>query len=163
MPARFANLVRTGAVMAVLLGSGAAVAAPDWDRVANIKGAAAQIGDIQAREGADRAFKFIAACYRTHGLASKYSKAFEGCIAQDYMQSRALALVYERVEPEQLRRIGAPSAADVMSTLKNRLGAAFGKYAIPSAEGQDFLRLVETHGMPVFVKAVFKKANAPLP
>ncbi|MBX9924916.1 MAG: hypothetical protein K2Y05_01035 [Hyphomicrobiaceae bacterium] len=132
-------------------------AAPEiaWDRVANVKAAAQNIGDIQKRAGADAAYKFIGACYKTHGLASAFSKAFEGCIAQDYVQSRALALVYGRLSPEQLNQIGAPSADQLIVALQRRLGAAFGQYKIPAADGEAFLKLVDTHGMPVFMSTVF--------
>ena len=59
-----------------------------WDRAANIKEAAERIGLIQRTRGAEAAIKHIDACYRTHGLASAYSAAFEACIAQDYMETK---------------------------------------------------------------------------
>jgi hypothetical protein len=136
-------------------GAGVAAGKPDWDRVANVKSAAVQIGGIQKRDGVDRAFKFIGACYKTHGLASAYSKAFEGCIAQDYIQSRALSLVYDRVDAATLKRMGSPTSEQIMMSLNARLNSAFSKYEIPVRDGQDFVRLVETQGVPVFLSIVF--------
>jgi len=130
-------------------------AKPEWDQVANIKAAAQNIGDIQKRGGADAAYKFIAACYKTHGLASAYGKAFEGCIAQDFIQSRALALVYQRVPADHLKSIGAPSVEALIASLQRRLGAAFAQYKIAPADGQAFLKIVEAQGLPVFMKSVF--------
>jgi len=130
-------------------------AKPEWDQVANIKAAAQNIGDIQKRGGADAAYKFIAACYKTHGLSSTYKQAFEGCIAQDYIQSRALALVYQRVPADHLKSIGAPTVEVLIASLQRRLGAAFAQYKIAPADGQAFLKIVEAQGLPVFMKAVF--------
>lgn len=132
-----------------------AYAKPDWDQVANIKAAAQNISEIQKRSGADAAYKFISACYKTHGLASVYNKAFEGCIAQDYVQSRALALVYQRLPAENLKSIGAPSTGELTQALQKRLSAAFAQYKIAAPDGEAFLKLVDTHGMPVFMKVVF--------
>jgi hypothetical protein len=98
---------RTLFVLAVLLGApmlGAPVAwaaaeKPDWDQVANIKDAATRLAQMQRRQGAKRAFAFIDACYRTHSLSSKYTKAFEACIAQDYLETQVLAMIYSRLQP----------------------------------------------------------------
>ncbi len=62
-----------------------------------------------ARQGATKAFVFIDACYKTHSLSSEYTKAFEACIAQDYLETQILALIYSRMPPEALKRMGAPS------------------------------------------------------
>ena len=130
-------------------------AAPDWDRVANVKSAAAQIAEIQAQGGADRAFNFIAACYKTHGLASAYSKAFEGCIAQDVMLTQALALIYEKIDPEMLRKKGAPTRDQLVASLNQRINGAFGQYGLPASEWEALKKIVEQHGLPVFFKIVF--------
>jgi hypothetical protein len=158
---------RTGACLVGVLGLASvalsqiaqAAAKPAWDQVANIKSAATQIADIQKRDGAQGAMRFISACYKTHGLATAYSKFFESCIAQDYMQSRALALVYARVPSETLKKSGAPSPADVAKFLDGRLSAAFSQYDIKPSEGQDLIRLIETHGMPVFLSTVFPDSD----
>ena len=74
---------------AVLLAAGSAQAtAPDWDQTANIKDAALRLAEMQRTQGATRAFEFIDACYKTHSLSSKYTKAFEACIAQDYLETQ---------------------------------------------------------------------------
>ena len=141
-----------GAVLAPLQ---ALAAAPGWDRVANVKSAAAQIAEIQAQGGADRAFQFIAACYKTHGLASAYSKAFEGCIAQDVMLTQALALIYEKIDPEMLRKKGAPTRDQLVASLNQRINGAFGQYGLPASEWEALEKIVEQHGLPVFFKIVF--------
>ncbi len=147
------------AVGAAVVSPAAAASEVSWDRIENVKAAAQNIGGIQKTGGAEAAYKFIAACYKTHGLASAFSKAFEGCIAQDYMQSRALALVYGRLPPERLQQLGAPTAEKLVEALKKRLGAAFGQYQIAAAEGEAFLKLVDLHGMPVFMTTVFPRTG----
>ncbi len=150
---------RMVAAIAILTGlSCPATAAPDWDRVANVKAAAQQIGEIQARGGAEQAFKFITACYKTHGLASKYSKAFEGCIAQDVMLMQALSLIYDRVDPALLEKRGAPTPAQLQRSLNQRVSGAFAQYEIPATEAPVLQKLISQHGMPIFVKIVFPDA-----
>jgi len=132
----------------------------DWDRIANVKDAARQIGEIQAAQGVDKAFVFITNCYKTHSLGSTFSKYFEGCIAQDLMLMEALAAIYSRVDPEQLRRTGSPSVPQLQAALNHRLGSAYATYNIPPTEAEALKKIVDTHGMPVFLKIVFPKASA---
>jgi len=150
---------------ALTLPAVAHAAAPtyDWDRVANVKAAAEQIGQIQASQGADKAFVFITNCYKTHGLGSSYSKYFEGCIAQDLMLMEALAAIYSRVDPAVLRRSGSPSVDQLQAALNQRIGGAYATYKIPPTEAQALKKIVDTHGMPVFLKIVFPKAKTAEP
>jgi hypothetical protein len=143
---------------AVLMLGDALAAAPAWNQGDNVKAAAKQLADIQQRQGAEGAVRFISACYKTHGLASQYSKAYEGCVAQDYMQARALALVYARVDDATLKQKGIPTAEAVTRSLNARLNAAFAKYQIRPEDGQSFVRLVETQGVPVYLSLVFPKS-----
>ena len=130
-------------------------AAISWDRVANVEMAARQIGEIQVRGGVEQAFKFISACYKTHSLASKYSKAFEGCIAQDFIVSRALVEIYSRVPPETLRKIGSPSPQQLDQSFKQRAGSAFAQYEVATSDAVALAGIIEKHGLPVFLKIVF--------
>ena len=145
--------------LAALSGFPPAQAAPDWDRVANVKSAAVQIGEIQVNQGADRAFKFITDCYKTHGLAAAYSKAFEGCIAQDFMLMEALVAIYSRVDPKVLQQNGVPSVAQLQDRLSQRVSGAFANYQMPPAEGLALKKIVDTYGMPVFLKIIFPKKD----
>ena len=159
------DVIRAGVACAAfaVLSSGPARAAPayDWDRVANVKNAATQIGEIQARGGADQAFRFISACYKTHSLASAYSRPFESCIAQDFMLTQALALIYEKVKPAVLQKMGAPTRDMLQQALNQRVNAAYANYAMEPGEGHALKAIVDEHGMPVFFKLVFPdKAGA---
>jgi hypothetical protein len=136
----------------------AKAASPNWNQSENIKAAAKQLAEIQQRQGAEGAVRFISACYKTHGLASAYSKSYEGCVAQDYMQARALALVYARVDEATLKQKGIPTVQDVTQSLNVRMNAAFAKYQIAAQDGQSFVRLVETLGVPVYLSIVFPKS-----
>ena len=136
---------------------------PDWDQVANIKEAATRLAQIQRTQGANRAFVFIDACYRTHSLSSAYTKAFEACIAQDYKETQILTVIYSRMEPEALKRMGAPSPAMLASTMSRRVGAAFGQYKIPPERIAEFKRAVDEQGFPLFFKTLFPDAKPPLP
>lgn len=157
------NKLSAGALAASVLAVTPAHAVPpsyDWDRVANIKVAAKQIGEIQATQGADKAIEFINNCYKTHSLAASYSKYFEGCIAQDLMLMEALAAVYSRVAPDALRKTGAPSVEQLQRSLNNRIAGAYATYEIAPTEVQGLKKIVDTHGMPVFLKIVFPKSGA---
>ncbi len=129
-----------------------------WDRTANIKEAAVRIGTIQRTKGAEAAIKFIDACYRTHSLASHYSAAFEGCIAQDYLESKLLTRIYSRLPPEQLKKIGAPTADAIAQAMGRRVVAAFNQYKVGTVEAEAVRAEVDKHGFPVFLKIVFPNA-----
>ncbi|MEQ1696962.1 MAG: hypothetical protein ABL901_14090 [Hyphomicrobiaceae bacterium] len=133
----------------------ASAASVSWDRIANVEGAAKQIGEVQARGGVEKAFGFISACYKTHGLASAYSKAFEGCIAQDYVVSRTLVLIYERVPKDVLEKSGAPSPEKIDQSFKARAASAFAQYKRTPEDALALRGVVEQHGVPVFLKIVF--------
>ena len=153
--------VRNSGLIAVTVAfataSGAACGAGDisWDRIANVESAAKQIGEVQAQAGVEKAFGFISACYKTHGLASAYSKAFEGCIAQDYIVSKTLVKIYERVPREVLEKNGAPSAEKIDQSFKNRAASAFAQYKRSPEDALALRGVVEQHGVPVFLKIVF--------
>ncbi len=131
-----------------------------WDRAANIADAARRIGTIQRVQGADAAVKFIDACYRTHGLASAYTAAFEACIAQDYLETKMLARVYSRLPPKQLKKLGAPTAGAMAEAMGRRIVAAFRQYNVGVSDAEAFKAEVDKHGLPVFLRAVFPNAAA---
>jgi hypothetical protein len=144
------------AAVAAVAGDGANAANDiSWDRVANVESAAKQIGEVQAQAGVEKAFSFISACYKTHGLASAYSKAFEGCIAQDYLVSKTLVQIYERVPKEVLEKNGAPSPEKIDQSFKNRTASAFAQYKRSPEDALALRGVVEQHGVPVFLKIVF--------
>jgi hypothetical protein len=136
---------------------------PDWDQVANIKDAATRLAQMQRMQGATRAFAFIDACYKTHSLSSNYTKAFEACIAQDYLETQILALIYSRLKPETLKKMGAPSPEMLADTMGQRIGAAFKTYAVPEERIEEFKKLVDEHGFPVFFQALFPDMKGPVP
>lgn len=139
----------------------ASAAKPDWDQVANVKEAATRLGKIQRRQGATKAFEFIVACYKTHGASSKYSKYFEACIAQDYIHTQTLALIYSRVPPAQLKKLRAPSPQLLAQAMGQRVAGAFAKYDIPPADADAFKKIVDKHGFAPFNDIVFPKKSNP--
>jgi len=141
----------------------AAAEEPDWDQVANIKDAAMRLAEMQRTQGATRAFAFIDACYKTHSLSSHYTKAFEACITQDYLETQILALIYSRLPPETLKRMGAPTPEDLAQSMGKRVASAFASYKMPVARVEAFKKLVDDHGFPVFFKALFPEAEVPVP
>jgi hypothetical protein len=170
LPTRIA--VRSGGARALLaicaaglLGIGATSAAaaqdPAWNQVDNIKDAALRLAQIQRTQGATKAFTFIDACYRTHSLSSEYTKAFEACIVQDYLETQILALVYSRVDPESLKRMGAPSPDMLAQTMTRRVGAAFAQYKVSKERIAEFKRNMDEHGFPLFFKTLFPDAQLP--
>lgn len=138
-----------------------AAAAPkiDWDQVKNIKEVAVRIAKIQRSRGASKAFEYIIACYKTHGASSKYSRYFEGCIAQDYIHTQALAAVYSRIPTEDLKKMGAPSPKLLAQAMGNRVASAFAKYDVSPAKANAFKELVDKHGFDLFGNIVFPKGK----
>src|SRR5262249_26130974 len=134
---------------------------PDWNQVDNIKDAALRLAQIQRTQGASKAFAFIDACYRTHSLSSNYTKAFEACIAQDYLETQILTLIYSRLDPESLKRMGAPSPEALAGTMVQRVGAAFGQYKVSKERIAEFKRNIDEHGFPLFFQTLFP--NVPMP
>lgn len=146
-------------VVVSALTAGPALASPkiDWDQVENIKEAATRLGQIQRRQGATKAFEFIIACYKTHGASSKYTRYFEGCIAQDYIHTQTLASLYSRMSPQTLRQARAPSPKDLADAMGKRVSGAFGKYDVPVTEANAFKKLVDKYGFQAFASVVFPK------
>lgn len=134
---------------------------PDWDQVENVKDAARRLAALQRTQGATKVFAFIDACYRTHSLSSEYTKAFEACIAQDYMESQILSLIYSRTPPEALKRQGAPSPQMIVATMQRRVGSAFAQYKIPKERIAQLQRVIDEHGFPLFFSTVFPGTKPP--
>ncbi len=134
-----------------------------WDHVANIKDAATRLAKLHRKEGSIGVLKFLDACYRTHMLAESFSKGLEACMAQDYMHTQVLASVYSKLSPEQLKKTGAPTPQQMADGMGKRLVGAFSQYKIGITDAEEFKKLVDKNGFPIFIKAVFPKAAAENP
>jgi hypothetical protein len=160
--ADIAGVAAAAALIACCLAPAAAAPGkPDWDQSANIKDAAQRIAEIQRTQGATKAFNYIEDCYKTHSLSSEYTKAFEGCIAQDYLETQILALVYSRLPPETLKKMGAPEPRLLAQSMGQRITAAFATYKVPVARVETFKKIVDEDGFPVFFKVLFPGAEVP--
>jgi hypothetical protein len=133
----------------------AAPTPPSWSQQDNVVEAAKHIAVIQRKQGAQKAVDFIDACYRTHSLASAYTRAFEACIARDYILSQALAGLYAQIPPEELARRKMPSPASLTRAMGQRVAAAFKQYEISPSAAESFRVLVEKQGFPVFMAIAF--------
>ncbi len=142
-------------LLAVAVASPAAAAKEKWDHVANIKDAAARLAVLHNREGSAGVLKFLDACYRTQMLSSDYTQGMESCLAQDYMHSQVLAQIYARIPQEQRVRMGTPAPEDIARGMGERFVAAFSQYKISVKEADDFKKLVDKNGMPIFIKGIF--------
>ena len=161
--ARFALALAAAGVIGMHTTSLVAAQDPKWDQVANIKESATRLAQMQRTQGATKAFVFIDACYRTHSLSSEYTKAFEACIAQDYLETQILALIYSRMSPDALKRTGAPSPEMLASTMNRRVSGAFAQYKIGKEQVAQFKRNVDEHGFPLFFQSLFPDAKMPVP
>lgn len=132
----------------------------DWDQVENVKSAAARIGRVQRSKGADVAMNLISNCYKTHTLFLTFSRGFESCLVQDHLQTRILVEVYGRLQPEALKRIGAPSKEVLVNANVTRFAASVAKYKLPKAYAHRIRKLADEHGWPVFVAIVFPELGA---
>lgn len=137
----------------------------NWDQVKNIKSAATRIAKVQRASGAEVAMKLISNCYKTHTLFPEYSRGFESCLVQDHLQTRILVEIYSRMQPDALRRMGAPSKDSLIKSNAARFAATLSKYDFPPSFGGRLRRLTDEHGWPVFLKIVFPKLkkNEPVP
>jgi hypothetical protein len=160
---RFALALAAASVIGMHTTSLVAAQDPKWDQVENIKEAATRLAQMQRAQGATKAFVFIDACYRTHSLSSAYTKAFEACIAQDYLETQILALIYSRMSPDALKRTGAPSPEMLASTMNRRVSGAFAQYKIGKEQIAQFKRNVDEHGFPLFFQSLFPDAKMPVP
>ncbi|MGE0024857.1 MAG: hypothetical protein AB7S70_14630 [Hyphomicrobium sp.] len=139
-------------------GAGASDATAAWDQVQSIRGAAERLGRLHRARGAKAAYELIENCYKTHSLASAYGEGFEACIAQDYLETRTLVQVYSRMPPETLEKLGVPSPQSLAESMGQRVAAAFGQYNKTQAYADNVKKLVDQHGLPVFLAIVFPEA-----
>lgn len=153
-------------VVAAALGISAPVsAAPgNWDHEKNIKDAAERLVKLHRRKGSKGVLTFLEACYRTHTIASDYTKGLEACLAQDYIHTRVLAAIYAKLPPGKLKSLGAPTAPEIAQSLNTRVAQTFMQYKVTVADADDFKRIVDKVGVPIFLKGVFphvKELDAP--
>lgn len=132
--------------------------AATWDQAASIRGAAERIGRAHRARGATAAYELIENCYKTHSLASTYGEGFKSCIAQDYLETRTLIQVYSRMPPEALKQSGVPSPQQLADSMGHRISTAFTHYKKSQAYADEVKRLVDQHGLPIFLAIVFPEA-----
>lgn len=130
-------------------------AGPDWDRTENVREAATQLVKRHKASGSNGVIKFLDACYRTHMLASKYSRAIEGCLAQDYIHSRVLVAIYAKLPDAARADPKLPSAADIAKAVNGRFITIFQQYKVSVKDADALKAAIEQHGVPVFLKERF--------
>ena len=151
---------RATAALAALLVSGlAAAAAPDWNQEENVAEAAKHIAILHAKEGPQKAIDFVDACYRTHGLASDYSRAFEGCIVRDFLLAHVIAARYAQVPVEERKKLRLPEPDAITGIMGQRVAAAFKQYDVSAAEADKLRDLIGKVGVPVFMAIAFPKST----
>lgn len=152
---KIAALTTLALIMSSITATQGVAATGNWDHKANIQDAAVRLAKLHRSAGSGAVLKFLEACYRTHLLASDYSQGLEACLAQDYMHSRVLAAIYAKVPQDDRARAGAPSPEQIAQGMSDRFAVAFAQYKISNADADDFKRLVDKVGVPVFLKTVF--------
>jgi hypothetical protein len=146
------------ALVFVTLG-GVAAPAKTWDHIANIKASAVHLAQLQGSKGALGAFEFIAACYKTHELASDYGAPLEACLVQDYILSRVTAAVYAKLPTADRERMGVPAPNVLISSMLGRIGGAMSKYKLKQADAEKLIVDIDRHGMPEFTRLRFPTAG----
>src|SRR5690606_31425249 len=132
--------------LALAVASPATAAKRGWDSVANVKDAATRLALLHRREGSQGVLKFLDACYRTQLLASKFSQGLESCMAQDYMHTQVLAMIYARIPDEDRKRMGTPSPETIANSMGQRFVAAFSQYKMSVKDAEEFKKLVDKNG-----------------
>lgn len=125
-----------------------------WDRVATIKSAAERLVVMHRKNGSTGVLKFLDACYKTQMLAGKYNEGVESCLAQDYMHSKVLSMIYARVPQGDKAPKNIPSAHQITRGLGQRYAAVFNQYGMGATEAKALQALVEKHGMDIFQSGV---------
>ncbi len=144
----------------MLLAAPAAVGqTKSWDHIANIKSSAVALAGLQQSRGALGAYQFIASCYATHELNSRFGAALEGCLVQDYIHSKMTAAVYAKLPPGERQRLNLPVPEDLVAAMLKRVGNAMANYKITEVDARKFVAQVEAVGVPTFTKARFPKAE----
>lgn len=149
------SLLAVAALAAPLAQAQAAASKPEWNQIENVKDAAKRMGELHRRQGSEAALKFLEACYKTHTIAEKYTEGLESCMAQDYMLSQMLAVVYSRVPDEKLKDMKAPTSEIIVRSMRGRFQAIFQQYKLTQPQADSLRDAVDKHGMPIFIKLVF--------
>lgn len=144
--------------VATVAGEPARATGENWDHKANITDAAKRLVVLHRREGSTGVLKFLAACYKTHLLSSEFTAGLESCMAQDLMHAQILAVVYSRLPPERIKQMGAPTPEIIAKSMNARITSSFMQYKVTVKEGEEFKRLVNNHGMPIFMAGIFPKS-----
>jgi hypothetical protein len=67
-------------------------------------------------------------------------------------------LVYSRMPPEALQKMGVPSPQELSDGMGARIAAAFRQYNKDQAYADGLKRMVDDYGVPVFLSLVFPDA-----
>lgn len=129
-----------------------------WDRKATITAAAERLVVLHRKEGSVGVLKFLDACYKTHILSIAYNAGVEACLAQDYMHSKILAMIYARVPAERNRSASVPSPELITKGLGQRYAAVFNQYGMGQKEALALQALVEKYGIDIFTNGVLPKS-----
>jgi hypothetical protein len=131
-----------------ILGVGAAAQTLAPDRVRNIEKAAAEIGAIQKKSGANGAFAAIQDCYtRELAQATALTPGLDACMAEDIIASYVTAEVYSR-HPTPGRD---PDA--VINAMTDRVVAIIRRFHMPPEDAHAFIDIAKTEGIRAFARA----------
>jgi hypothetical protein len=142
-----------GIVLTILATSAAAQTAPS-DRVQNIEKAAAEIGAVQEKSGANGAFAAIDECYKRElPNATALSPQLEACMAQDIILSQVTANFYAGLSAEgrKLARVAEPDA--VLKAMQGRVVGIITRFHVPEDDALVFSGIVKTKGMEAYASA----------
>ena len=126
-----------------------------WDRAANIRAAATEIGRVQKNEGRFGVDSAIENCYLEHVIeADRYTKQVETCLTQDILHSRFSAAIFARLSPAVRQAEGTPEPEAVMKEMAQRVGRAFSQTRVAADSARDIVKDIEVIGEPVFWDAM---------
>jgi hypothetical protein len=123
-----------------------------WNKVDNIRQAAADIRVAQKERGFFGAQAEVRACYDEAKQPSKsYGREIERCVTQDYVLSQAAASLYASVSPEARRLSNSPEPGVVIESMAKRIVEAMAHFRVPERDARQFIALVKEHGLPAFM------------
>ena len=120
------------------------------DRVRNVERAAAEIGVIQKKSGANGAFAAIYECYKRElAHATALTPQLEACMAQDIVVSQVAASFYSKI------KAGSEEPGAILKAMTERVVGTMARFKVPESDARAFAAIAKKQGMEAYGRAQF--------
>jgi hypothetical protein len=154
-PMKWTTTAGTAFVLAIL-GTNVAAQTAVSERVRNVEKAAAEIGAIQKKSGADGAVAAINECYKRElAHATALTAQLEACMAQDIIVSQVTAAFYSRISAQGRRMAGGEEPDAILKAMQGRVVGTMARFKVPQDDALAFSGIVKTRGMEAYGRGQF--------